>query len=88
MRKYLLRILIISFVFLLAPTVHVASYAGEIETYSLPNETRYDKLANCFYKAFLENHGKSELAASNFESNAIRLNLTNTHCCDGAVLDE
>ena len=32
MRKYLLHVLIISFVFLLAPTVHVASYAGEIET--------------------------------------------------------
>ena len=31
MRKYLLHVLIISFVFLLAPTVHVASYAGEIE---------------------------------------------------------
>jgi len=31
MRKYLLHILIISFVFLLAPTAHVALYAGEIE---------------------------------------------------------
>ena len=31
MRKYLLHILIISFVFLLAPTAQVASYAGEIE---------------------------------------------------------
>ena len=31
MRKYLLHILIISFIFLLAPTVHVASYAGAIE---------------------------------------------------------
>ena len=31
MRKYLLHILIISFVFLLAPTVHVATYAGEVE---------------------------------------------------------
>ena len=31
MRKYLLHILIISFVFLLAPTVHVATCAGEIE---------------------------------------------------------
>ena len=31
MRKYLLHILIISFVFLLAPTAHVASYAGELE---------------------------------------------------------
>ena len=31
MRKYLLHVLIISFVFLLAPTVHVASYAGELE---------------------------------------------------------
>ncbi len=31
MRKYLLHILIISFVFLLAPTAQVASYAGELE---------------------------------------------------------
>ena len=31
MRKYLLHVLIISFVFLLAPTAHVALYAGEIE---------------------------------------------------------
>ena len=31
MRKYLLHVLIISFVFLLAPTAHVASYAGELE---------------------------------------------------------
>ena len=31
MRKYLLHVLIISFVFLLTPTVPVASYAGEIE---------------------------------------------------------
>ena len=31
MRKYLLHILIISFVFLLTPTAHVATYAGEIE---------------------------------------------------------
>jgi len=31
MRKYLLHVLIISFVFLLAPTTQVASYAGEIE---------------------------------------------------------
>ncbi len=33
MRKYILHILIISFVFLLAPTVQVASYAGEMEFY-------------------------------------------------------
>ena len=31
MRKYLLHILIISFVFILAPTAHVASHAGELE---------------------------------------------------------
>ena len=31
MRKYLLHVLIISVVFLLAPTAHVATYAGEIE---------------------------------------------------------
>mgnify|MGYP003991315781 CR=1 FL=1 len=63
-------------------------FSAEIGTYSLPDETRYDKLANCFYKAFSENHGKSELAASNFESDAIRLNLTNSHCCYGAAFDE
>jgi tetratricopeptide (TPR) repeat protein len=31
MRKYLLHVLIISVVFLLAPTAHVATYAGELE---------------------------------------------------------
>ena len=31
MRKYIPHILIISFIFLLAPTVHVASHAGELE---------------------------------------------------------
>jgi len=31
MRKYLLHVLIISFVFLLAPTAQVASHAGELE---------------------------------------------------------
>jgi len=31
MRKYLLHILIISFVFLLAPTAQIASHAGELE---------------------------------------------------------
>jgi len=31
MRKYLLHVLIISFVFLLAPTAQIASHAGEIE---------------------------------------------------------
>ena len=31
MRKYLLHVLIISFIFLLAPTAHVATYAGEVE---------------------------------------------------------
>ena len=31
MRKYILHVLIISFVFLLAPTAQVATYAGEIE---------------------------------------------------------
>ena len=31
MRKYLLHVLIISFVFLLAPTAQVVSYAGAIE---------------------------------------------------------
>ena len=31
MRKYLLHVLIILFVFLLAPTAHVVSHAGELE---------------------------------------------------------
>ena len=50
-------------------------FSVDMESYSLPNETRYDKLTNCFYKAFQENHGKCEFAASNFERDMIRLNL-------------
>ena len=42
MRKYLLHVLIISFVFLLAPIVPVASYAGEIETYKQEVEKNPD----------------------------------------------
>ena len=45
MMKYLLHILIISFVFILVPTVHVASYAGETyEEYSkrIDNERAID----------------------------------------------
>jgi len=51
-------------------------FSADIRTYSLPAESRYDKLTNCFYKAFRENHGKHELAVSNFESNMNKLNLT------------
>jgi len=42
MREYLLHVLIISFVFLLTPTVQVASYAGEIETYKQEVEKNPD----------------------------------------------
>ena len=42
MRKYIPHILIISFVFLLAHAVHVASYAGEIETYKQEVEKNPD----------------------------------------------
>ena len=44
MRKYLPHVLIISFVFLLAPTVPIASYAGEIET--LDNKIRKEQQFN------------------------------------------
>ena len=46
MRKYLLHVLIISFVFLLAPTVHVASYAGELE------DAKVCKKASCGEKYY------------------------------------
>ena len=42
MRKYLLHVLIISFVFFLTPTVPVASYTGEIETYKQEVEKNPD----------------------------------------------
>lgn len=51
-------------------------FSAEIRDYSLPNETRYDKLTNCFYKAFMENYGKCELATSKFERDMISLNLS------------
>ncbi len=50
-------------------------FSSEIKTYSLPNETRYDMLTNCFYKAFLDNHGEYESAAFKFENDAVSLNL-------------
>ena len=42
MRKYLLHVLIISFVFLLTLTVQTESYAGEIETYKQEVEKNPD----------------------------------------------
>lgn len=50
-------------------------FSADIRTYSLPNDTRYDKATNCFYKAFWENHGQCELASSNFERDMIKFNL-------------
>ena len=50
-------------------------FSSDITSHSLPNQTRYDNLANCFYQAFLNNKGQVELAATKFEGEAVRLNL-------------
>jgi len=75
MRKYLLHVLIISFVFLLAPTVQAAPYlvywpsklyAGDIETYKQEVEknpddaqAHYNLGGAYYYTYFLENYKKA-----------------------------
>ena len=69
MRKYLLHILIISFVFLLAPTAHVASYAGAIE--DAKEEVRNnpdDALAHFFLGVAYAESGKCEEAEEKKQS--------------------
>jgi len=68
MRKYLLHILIISFVFLLAPTAQVASYAGELEdakeeVRKNPDDAEaYFNLGNAYYLS-----GKRKEAMESFK---------------------
>ena len=50
-------------------------FSDEIRTYLLPNETRYDMLTNCFYKAFMGNNNQYELAGVNFENDAVSMKL-------------
>lgn len=50
-------------------------FSADIRIYSLPNNTRYDKLTNCFYQAFSKKYDRCDLAASKFESDAICMNL-------------
>ena len=74
MKKYLLHILIISFVFLLAPTAHVATYAGEIE--DAKEEVRKnpdDALAHFFLGVAYAESGKYEEAIESLKQ-AIRIN--------------
>ena len=68
MRKYLLHILIISFVFLLTPTVQVVSHAGEIE--DAKEEVRKnpdDALAHNGLGIAYANSGKYEEAIESFK---------------------
>ena len=50
-------------------------FASDITDYSLPDQTRYDKLSSCFYRNFHNSKGRIELAAANFESEATRMSL-------------
>ena len=50
-------------------------FSSDINDYSLPDQTRYDKLSNCFYRNFQDSKGQMELAANNFESEAKQLSL-------------
>ena len=73
MRKYLLHVLIILFVFLLAPTAQVASYAGEIEDTKEEVRDNPDDadahyyLGNAYFKS-----GKYQKALESFKQ-AIRI---------------
>ncbi len=74
MRKYLLHVLIISFVFLLAPTAHVASYAGSLE--DAKEEVRKnpdDALAHTSLGYTYAQSGKRQEAIESFKQ-AIRIN--------------
>ena len=73
MRKYLLHILIISFVVLLAPTAHVATYAGELED-AKEKVRKYpdDALAHFFLGLAYCDSGKYEEAIESYKQ-AIRI---------------
>ncbi len=73
MRKYIPHILIISFVFLLAPIVQVVSYAGEVE--DAKEEVRKnpdDARAHYFLGNAYSNSGKYQKAIKSFKQ-AIRI---------------
>ena len=74
MRKYLLHVLIISFVFFLTPTVPVASYAGEIETYKQEVEKNPDDVeAHCNLGLAYYKSGMYKEAIESFKQ-TIRIN--------------
>tara|TARA_B100000315_G_scaffold254679_1_gene296248 strand:- start:80 stop:1159 length:1080 start_codon:yes stop_codon:yes gene_type:complete len=50
-------------------------FSSDIIDYSLPDQTRYDKLSSCFYRNYQNSNGQRELAATNFESEATKLSL-------------
>ncbi len=90
MRKYLLHILIISFVFILAPTVHVASYAGSLEdakedVRNNPDDAKaHFNLGKAYYEL-----GKYKEAIESYKQ-AIRINpdYANAHYNLGVVYDK
>ena len=87
MRKYLLHVLIISFVFLLTPTVPVASYAEEIETYKQEVEKNPDYvLAHFNLGTSYEQLDKHKEAIEAFKQ-AIRIypDFAAAHCSLGLV---
>ena len=76
MKKYLPHILIISFVFILAPIVPVASYAGEIETYKQEVEKNPDD-ADAHYNLGLTylKSGKYEEAIEKLSETKVKLSV-------------
>ena len=79
MRKYLLHVLIISFVFLLAPTAHVATYAGELEDAKEEVRNNPDDADAHFYLGLAYGElGKHKEAIEAYKQ-ALRLDPDNAH---------
>ena len=90
MRKYLPHILIISFVFLLAPTAHVATYAGSLE--DAKEEVRNnpdDAWAHCNLANIYYLRGKYKEAFEEYKQ-AIRIDpdYANAHYLLGLAYDD
>jgi hypothetical protein len=50
-------------------------FSSDIAKYTLPVQTRYDKITNCYYKFFMESKESADVKSTKFENEVNRLNL-------------